>query len=107
MKTFKGVLLRVWVGLLFYALQYDYGNWITYQSPLQMTGNSFFLVGVAYLCIGWCNAIYESGFGQTLKERTYTPYESGKSQKWLWFYSALVFLIPALLITFYISFIKA
>lgn len=107
MKTFKGVLLRVWVGLLFYAIQYEYGNWTTYQSSLQMTGNSFFLIGVAYLCIGWCNAIYENGFGQTLKERTYTPYESGERQKWLWFYSALVFLISALLITFYISFIKA
>ena len=53
--------------------------------------------------------LYQKDIAQILQttQSYYAQYESGKRQKWLWFYSALVFLIPALLITFYISFIKA
>lgn len=107
MKTFKGVLLRVWFGLLFYALQYEYGSWSTYQSPLQMTGNTLFFIGMMYLFCGWGTILYENRHGKNFVEANYLPADSDSSRKWLWFYSALVFLIPALLITFYISFIKA
>lgn len=108
MKTFKGVALRVWFGLMFYALQYDYGNWAQYQSLLQMTGNTFFIIGVMYLFFGWGNILYENRnrYGNNFMEAQFLPAKLESNRKWLWFYSALVFLIPALLITFYISFIK-
>lgn len=102
----KGIAIRVWFGLLLYAIQYDYGNWIQYQSPLQMTGNTFFFIGVMYLFFSWGNVLYEQSRGRNYIEANYMPYEADTSSKWIWFYSALFFLIPAVFISFYISFIK-
>ena len=105
-KNILAVALRVWFGLLFWAIQYDLGNWQQSQSLLQMTGNTFFLVGVLYLFFGWGNALFENSHGKNWMEAQYLPFELGTERKWLWFVSSLIFLVPALLITFYISFIK-
>ena len=105
-KIFIGVIIRIWIGLLVYAVHYDYGSWSNYQTLLQMTGNTFFLIGVAYLFFGWGNMLYENSHGKNWIEAQYIPYDHDRSRKWVWFLSSLIFLLPAILITFYISFIK-